>query len=564
MAQVWLARRAGLGGADKPCALKLPLPHLAEDARFRRMFLAEARLAMRLSHGSIVGTFDVGEDDDNLYIAMEWVDGLDLACFAEGLRNAGLVLPVSVAAHVVGEILAALDYAHTFCIGGRPQGIIHRDVSPHNVLVSAAGEARLTDFGIARIVHEETSQEHTKGKLRYMPAEHLRGQATQRSDLFAVGAILHELLDGRKFRDGVTGEGFFGQILDGVVPPLSRRDVPPQIERLRLGLLEPDQARRIPTAEAALAMLSSWPGFRNERVALRQLVRRHLGPDVRASGLTEHIPLATVTCAIVVDTPAPRPAPPPPLPDVPRPPWSAPIPLEPLARVTGSWSDAPTTRTHVPARRGARFWIALGLAIALPPASGALWLWAGEPALSVASASPIDPAGVDTARAASPPLAPVTAEAPPQPVIPAPPGDSERGPPRDTERVPRIGLAAPANVVAADEPATEAAPAPPALPRALRRARSRARRATDRPAASVPEVEVLVVLEFIDWAEVEIDGRRTVVAPRARRTLPTGTHRIRWRTVPRGHWRDAGRLDLPEGSTHQLRVREDEIRLRSY
>jgi serine/threonine protein kinase len=210
MAQVWLARRPGFGGADKPCALKLPLPHLAGDERFRRMFLAEARVAMRLSHGNVVGTFDVGEDGDLLYMAMQWVDGVDLAALAETLRETGTAISPSVAAHIVGELLAALDYAHTFAIGGRPEGIVHRDVSPHNVLVSTAGEVLLTDFGIARIVHEQTSQEHAKGKLRYMAAEHLRGHATTRSDLYAVGAILHELLEGRKFREGLSGEAFSG------------------------------------------------------------------------------------------------------------------------------------------------------------------------------------------------------------------------------------------------------------------------------------------------------------------------------------------------------------------
>ncbi|MBL4689596.1 MAG: protein kinase [Nannocystaceae bacterium] len=290
MAQVWLARRALMPGATKACALKVPLPHLSGDDRFVRMFLAEARLAMRLTHSNIVGTFDAGADGDLLYMAMEWVDGVDLAKLQRTMRDASVVWSPSVAAHIVGEILNALSYAHSYALGGVPQCIVHRDVSPHNVLVSASGEVKLTDFGIARMLGEDTSHEHAKGKLRYMAAEQLNGRASQQSDLFAVGAILHELLDGRKFRDGLTGDAFFGAIIKGEVPDLRRTDVPEIVEKLRVGLLQPDESNRIASADDALSLLAQWPGYRSQRVALRKAVQRHIGSESRRSGLTGYVP----------------------------------------------------------------------------------------------------------------------------------------------------------------------------------------------------------------------------------------------------------------------------------
>lgn len=290
MAQVWLARRALMPGATKACALKVPLRHLAGDDRFVRMFLAEARLAMRLTHSNIVGTFDAGADGDLLYMAMEWVDGIDLAKLQRTMRDASVVWSPSVAAHVVGEVLNALSYAHSYAVGGVPQRIVHRDVSPHNVLVSASGEVKLTDFGIARMLGEDTSHEHAKGKLRYMAAEQLNGRASQQSDLFAAGAILHELLDGRKFRDGLTGDAFFGAIIKGEVPDLRRTDVPEALEKLRVGLLQPDERNRIASADEALSLLAQWPGYRSQRVALRKAVQRHVGSESRRSGLTGYVP----------------------------------------------------------------------------------------------------------------------------------------------------------------------------------------------------------------------------------------------------------------------------------
>jgi serine/threonine protein kinase len=552
MAQVWLARRPGFGGADKPCALKLPLPHLAGDERFRRMFLAEARVAMRLSHGNVVGTFDVGEDGDLLYMAMQWVDGVDLAALAETLRETGTAISPSVAAHIVGELLAALDYAHTFAIGGRPEGIVHRDVSPHNVLVSTAGEVLLTDFGIARIVHEQTSQEHAKGKLRYMAAEHLRGHATTRSDLYAVGAILHELLEGRKFREGLSGEAFFGHILDGVTPEPTRKGVPAPLEALRRGLLEPDAERRIPTAEVALSMLSRWPGFRNERVALRKLVRAHGGAGERVSGLTELVPLSEPSPPSV--SPIELSLAPPNHTDpaqlvLPRVQIGAPeatFLAERRPSPTGTWSDAPTTRTHVePSRRGA-FWAAVVIALVSPPAIAAIGMRVLEPTRMASLESQPAVLAPAPARAPAPELAPVPARAPAPAGAPAP----ARAPAAASSPATAPASASAPVVDTRAQPSTDA----PAR-------RDRPHRATSKPARTL---DVHAVLEFVDWGEVEIDGVRTVVSPRARLRVTAGRHRVRWRTDPEAPFRSAGPRELAADHDHQLRIRADELRWRAH
>jgi serine/threonine protein kinase len=286
MAEVWMGRRALVGGATKSVAIKFIAAGMAGNERHRKMFLDEARLSMLLSHSNIVQVFDAGMDGDRLFMAMEWVDGLDLSHICNLARASGQQLSWSIVGFAIGEVLQGLSYAHTLRHEGRQLGIIHRDISPHNVLVSLSGEVKLADFGIARLSSEETSGVHIKGKLRYMAPEHLAGRTkSAKVDLFGAGAILHELVSGEKFRAGADEMALYHQILEGVTPELVRTDVPPELVALRNALLEPDENRRVPTAEDALAMLEAWPGYRNAKGELARLCRSFMGVDAPRSGL---------------------------------------------------------------------------------------------------------------------------------------------------------------------------------------------------------------------------------------------------------------------------------------
>ncbi|MFO7563423.1 MAG: protein kinase [Enhygromyxa sp.] len=290
MAEVWLARRAEGLAASKTFALKRLARHLADKPEYREMFLAEARLSMLLSHSNIVQVFDAGEDQGEVFLAMEWIDGIDLAELGARLREQGERLSVVAAAYVVAEVLTALAYAHDLRDeAGQPVTVVHRDVSPQNVMLSVSGEVKLMDFGIARLSSEETSGLHIKGKVRYMPPEQLRGDSRAPTiDLFALGAILHELLDGERFRGQAQDESrLYGMVLDGEIPdPLHADEIPPELEVLRQRLLAEDVEDRIQSAQEALECLYRWPGFRNAKLEIAALVKRLRGVEAPSAGAT--------------------------------------------------------------------------------------------------------------------------------------------------------------------------------------------------------------------------------------------------------------------------------------
>ncbi|MEM9453734.1 MAG: protein kinase [Myxococcota bacterium] len=297
MAEVWVARRALGAKGSKFVAIKLIADHYVGDERYTRMFRAEAELAAVLSHANIVQVFDEGEDDGRSYLIMEWVDGLNLL-------KLGAVLALlddddrrfRVTSYIMGQLLYALSYAHSITsFDGSPMGVVHRDVSPQNVLISNHGEVKLTDFGVAYHAMEESSGIHVKGKVRYMSPEQLSGKTRSPTvDLYAVGALLHELLDGKKFRgEYEDGQEMFTAVLSGVIPPLTR-PAPPELDELRLQLLQPDPADRVQSAEDAIEWLKRFPGHGDARTDLTKLcgsltgvVRPRAGP-----GRSSQVPMA--------------------------------------------------------------------------------------------------------------------------------------------------------------------------------------------------------------------------------------------------------------------------------
>ena len=233
MAEVYLGLAAGAEGFEKPVAIKRILPHLARDEQIVRMFLSEAKLATFLNHQNIVQVFDVGRGPDGLFIVMELVNGWDLGTVIDEAAREGTILSPPLAAFVASQALAGLRHAYKQRIDGKPIIIAHRDVSASNILISAEGEVKVADFGIARFQAplNQTDPGTFKGKIAYSAPEVLQGQsASSASDQFALGIILHEML---------TGEHPFGRFanamayLEAIVhrPPALLPGVPPLLSQ---------------------------------------------------------------------------------------------------------------------------------------------------------------------------------------------------------------------------------------------------------------------------------------------------------------------------------------------
>jgi eukaryotic-like serine/threonine-protein kinase len=204
MAEVFVATKPGEHGFEKKCVIKRLLPHLSADETYKEMFIDEAKLTARLVHPKIAQTFELGRVDTSLYIAMEFVDGIDVLALLREFASRRRRVDPQLAAWIAHEILDALDYAHSLRDeGGKQLGIVHRDISPSNVLLSVRGDVKLVDFGIARAIDPERSHKSKsgtlKGKYGYMsPEQVIELPLDGRSDVFSVGVVLAELLTGRR------------------------------------------------------------------------------------------------------------------------------------------------------------------------------------------------------------------------------------------------------------------------------------------------------------------------------------------------------------------------------
>jgi serine/threonine protein kinase len=232
MAEVYVAKTRGIGGFEKRVALKLIHPRFSEDAHFIQMLVSEAKLSVLLTHRNIVQTFDLGSLERTYFIVMEYVEGADCFSLTKRIRAHKKDLPFDVCAYIMAEVCSGLDYAHRRRSNdGRALNIVHRDISPQNVLISFAGEVKIADFGIAKFAmrEEETLTGVIKGKYHYMSPEQSWGDPTdRRSDIFSAGIVLYEMLTG----DMLYQTGNIPLLLDMVrkaeiPPPNTRRaDVP--------------------------------------------------------------------------------------------------------------------------------------------------------------------------------------------------------------------------------------------------------------------------------------------------------------------------------------------------
>jgi len=237
MAEVFLAKAYGAHGFEKTLAIKKILPELARDAEFEARFIAEAKVAVRLSHANVVQVFDFGRIGESLFIAMEYVDGLDLAALLRKLKDEHRLVPLPAAFHIAIEIVRALDFAHQ-------HGVVHRDVSPSNILISRAGEVKIGDFGIAVAAqpHKAAGPGARKvmGKWRYMSPEQTRGDTLDtRSDLFSAAVVLYELFTGEKLFPGDEAEDIIANIEKMVLPRASekRAGLPSRLDEILAGPL---------------------------------------------------------------------------------------------------------------------------------------------------------------------------------------------------------------------------------------------------------------------------------------------------------------------------------------
>jgi serine/threonine protein kinase len=301
MAEVWAAHVEGREGFVKPVALKFILESFSGDPELERLFVNEARIAARLQHANLVTVFDFDKFDDGrgpglgrYYIAMERVEGQDLRRLLEAAQRAGYVLPVGLALHVAGEILKALRYVHEKREAGRPLGLVHRDVSPHNVLVAASGEVKLSDFGIAKAREHSartTKRGGVRGKIAYASPEQLAsGVIDHRTDQFAAGVTIWELLAGRRLFDGGSDLEILGKVARCAIPPFAgQRDVPPAVEAVVRRMLAPEPRARFPTTAEALAAVLALASYSPDGAPLGELVRG-LFP-ARGAGLSRTVPL---------------------------------------------------------------------------------------------------------------------------------------------------------------------------------------------------------------------------------------------------------------------------------
>ncbi len=350
MGEVWRARAEGPGGFEREVAVKLILPHLSAEPSFRALFTREARLAARLHHPHIVSVLDFGSEQGQDYLVMEFVRGSDLRT----LVLAG-PLPLAEAALVLHRVARGLAHAHgTMVPGEAPEGIVHRDVSPHNVLLSREGEVKLADFGIARAAGDGSSGTGLKGKAGFMSPEQVRGEEPgTASDMFSLGSLAYLLLGGihpfQRANEGAT----LHAVLEASPPPLPSA-LPSPLPTLVTALLSKDPARR-PTAAETAAVLEPFLEPRAERELAARVARQQApGPKAQALPLPSDAPtiaprprvprriwaagglaLAAVLLLFLLlpategPAPTPTPTPPPSAPPTPAP-TPTPVPPPPL------------------------------------------------------------------------------------------------------------------------------------------------------------------------------------------------------------------------------------------
>jgi eukaryotic-like serine/threonine-protein kinase len=295
MAEIYLAVQRGPHGFEKVAVLKVILPDLCANEEFTRMFLDEARVAANLDHNNVVRVYDFGEHEGRYFIAMEHLPGEDVASILNAAKKQGRKLPIELACDIVLGAATGLNFAHEMRdVSGRPMNVVHRDVSPSNIIVTYHGTVKLVDFGIARA---ETNINRTeagtmKGKVAYASPEQAEGlPLDRRSDVFALGTTLYEMLSQTRPFKRESDLATLKAVVNDPIPPLRsvRPDAPPQLEQIVLKAMSRDITQRFQSAgelaDALGAFLVGMGYVRSER-ALSELVGGLFDEERRKAKLT--------------------------------------------------------------------------------------------------------------------------------------------------------------------------------------------------------------------------------------------------------------------------------------
>jgi len=278
MAEVFVARATGgVAGFTRSVVVKRLLPQLKSDADAVGMFLDEARLGARLQHPHIVGVVDLGEADDEAFMVLEYVDGVDVGILLNRARQRGVALPLEHAAYITMCAALGLDHAHRAVDPEtkQPLGVVHRDVSPSNILVGRTGDVKVADFGVARSAMQSvrTGTGAIKGKIAYMAPEQLTGDVLDaRSDVYALGIVLWELLAQSRLYDGKNEAQIIQAVQRGVTAPPSTKNaaVPKVLDQLVLRCLAFDPANRPQSAGEVAQALDAWLHGQGGRLAFER------------------------------------------------------------------------------------------------------------------------------------------------------------------------------------------------------------------------------------------------------------------------------------------------------
>jgi len=254
MGEIWLAERKGISGFSKRVVIKTILEAFSDDPDLVEMFLQEGRIAAGFTHPNIAQTYDLGQVEYTYYIAMEHVHGHDLRDLLISNIDLGLHIPLNLVLRIMAESCEGLNYAHSWKDDeGTPAGIVHRDISPHNILVTFDGGVKIVDFGIAKVSHHasRTRSGVLKGKYSYMSPEQVRGKDVDgRADIFALGVVMYETVTGRRLFKRESEMSTLDAVLKADVPSPTRIDqsVPRSVEAIIMKALKPDPSMRFQTA----------------------------------------------------------------------------------------------------------------------------------------------------------------------------------------------------------------------------------------------------------------------------------------------------------------------------
>jgi serine/threonine-protein kinase len=278
MAEVFLARADGPGGFAKKCVVKRILPHFNDDPRFTEMFLGEARLAAELNHPNLVQIFDFGQHNGQYFLCMEFIDGPNVRVLNQAARRDFGAMDFAIAARIISTAAEGLHYAHELRDeAGNLVNLVHRDISPDNILVSRSGAVKVVDFGIAKASTQPhlTKSGMIKGKMAYMPPEQLaREPLDRRADLFALGIVLYELITGGMPFDATSEVSIIQAIMS--VKPLERPtvyrpDCPPALEAIVTRCLEKDREKRYPSCRELQSDLEKFIQDTGKTVGTREI-----------------------------------------------------------------------------------------------------------------------------------------------------------------------------------------------------------------------------------------------------------------------------------------------------